>query len=98
MSLRHCVRLPLGKVIVELERSTLGLGERGGFEASWADDEAEPSISAEDYRKLVKIYLAETYVAQNGRAPSKVTLNLASHQLLDDLIGWSKLNAAPSHD
>lgn len=87
--MEHIVELPLGTVRVNLERSQLALSERGGFEASWAEGEG---ISAETYRTIVKDYLLEVYRAQENAEPGSITLNLASHQLLDDIIGWTKLN------
>lgn len=92
----HLVRTPLGVVRVRLEREGLDLGERGGFEACWAEDGDEHGVSGlEAYREVVKRYLAGLYRERHGRAPGGVTLNLASHQLLDDLTGWTKLNAPP---
>ena len=90
----HVVKLPLGTVRVRLERDGLGLGERGGFEAQWV--EGEEGLEPEAYRDIVKAHMASVYKRQTGRTPSKVPLNLASHQLMDDLIGWSKLNAGSS--
>ena len=96
--MRHLVRTPHGVCAVTLDRKGLALEERGGFSARWADAreiaEGEP-LELETYRKIVKTYLAEVYKTQNGREPGSVTLNLASHQLLDDLIGWTKLNWRP---
>lgn len=95
--LRHLVDLPLGTTVVRLDRRGLSLGERGGFEARWADadESAElgPALSPEAYRQVVKRHLSDVFRAQENDDPPKVTLNLASHQLIDDLIGWSKLNA-----
>ena len=90
--LEHLVRLPLGVVLVKLERRGLSLGERGGFEARWAEEKGEV-LGLEPYRKIVKEHLREIYRRQEGGEPGGVTLNLASHQLIDDLVGWSKLNA-----
>ena len=87
----HVVKLPLGTVRVRLEREGLGLGERGGFEARWA--QGEEGLEPEAYREIVKAHMGNVYKRQNGRSPSKVPLNLASHQFMDDLVGWSKLNA-----
>lgn len=89
----HLVRTPLGVAAVKLEREALDLGERGGFEAHWASgfDETEV-VGLEAYQGVVKRYLAELYRRRHGRDPGGVTLNLASHQLLDDLTGWTKLN------
>ena len=96
----HLVRTHLGVVRVTLDRVDLDLGERGGFEARWAADYAEDYsenevLGLEAYRAVVKLYLAELYRTRHGRAPGTVTLNLASHQLADDLGGWAKLNARP---
>lgn len=85
------VRLPLGLVKVELERSGMDLGRRGGFEAHWATNDTD-ALSPEAYRNFAKQHLREVYEREEGIQPSNITLNLASHQLLDDLIGWSKLN------
>lgn len=87
----YLVCLPLGAVQVSLERCGMSLGARGGFDAQWgsADDEG---LSPEAYRKLAKAHLKEVYLKQEGSEPPSITLNLASHQLIDDLIGWSKLN------
>ena len=90
----HVVRLPLGVVRVKLERGGLGLGDRGGFEAQWAEDDAADALTSEAYREVVKAHMASVYKRQTGRSPGKVPLNLASHQLMDDLVGWSKLNAS----
>lgn len=92
----HLVRTSLGVVRVSLEREELDLGERGGFEARWAEDGDEHGVlGLEAYREVVKDHLAERYRRRHGRAPGGVSLNLASHQLLDDLTGWTKLNALP---
>ena len=94
--MRHLVRTPFGVCAVTLERQGLDLGDRGGFDAAWADTYAEAEVlSLEDFRRLVRTYLAELYRAQHGRDPGSVTLNLASHQLIDDLTGWTKLNWRP---
>ena len=85
------VRLPLGLVSVELERSGMDLGRRGGFDAQWAKTETD-ALSPEVYRNLAKAHLTEVYREQEGGEPPNIALNLASHQLLDDLIGWTKLN------
>ncbi len=89
--LEHLVRLPLGTALVKLDRHGLGLGERGGFEARWAEEEGE-GLGLEAYRAVVKAHLKEVYREREGGEPGKITLNLASHQLVDDLVGWSKLN------
>jgi hypothetical protein len=90
-TLTHVVKLPLGVVVVKLNRAGLELSARGGFEAAWAT-ENETALSQDDYRGLVKEYLRDIYKKQTGKQSPSITLNLASHQLLDDLIGWSKLN------
>jgi hypothetical protein len=94
MMLIHTVRTPLGVCEVTLERSALDLDERGGFTARWVEAEGEP-LDTEAYRRIVKAHLAELYRARHGRDPGSVTLNLASHQLIDDLVGWTKLNWQP---
>ena len=96
--MQHLVRTPHGVCAVNLNREGLDLGERGGFEARWAEAEeirGGDVLELETYRKVVKAYLGEVYRAQNGREPGSVTLNLASHQLIDDLNGWTKLNWRP---
>jgi len=102
--MRHLVRTPLGVCEVTLERKGLALGDRGGFEARWAEPGTGAEVGAvvlgevlglEDYRRVVKAYLAALYRAEHGRDPGGVTLNLASHQLIDDLTGWTKLNWRP---
>lgn len=92
----HLVRTTLGVCEVTLGRGGLDLGERGGFSARWADPtpETEP-LDLESYRQVVKAYLAELYRARHGHEAGSVTLNLASHQLIDDLTGWTKLNSRP---
>lgn len=90
----HKVRTTLGVCEVKLGRSELDLDERGGFTAHWTEAEGEV-LSLEAYRLIVKAYLAELYRARHGRKPGSVTLNLASHQLMDDLTGWTKLNWQP---
>ena len=89
----HLVHLPLGVVLVKLDRRGLGLGERGGFEARWADSETGV-MGLEAYRAVIKEHLKEVYRQQEGGEPGGITLNLASHQLIDDLVGWGKLNAS----
>ena len=92
--LEHLVKAPLGTVIVTLDRWGMGLGERGGFGARWATpDEGQRVLGLEAYRRLVKAHLKEVYLEQEQREPPNITLNLASHQLIDDLTGWTKLNA-----
>ena len=90
--LEQLVRLPLGTALVKLERHGLGLGERGGFEAQWAEE--GEGLGLEAYRAVVKEHLKEVYRHQEGGEPGNITLNLASHQLIDDLVGWGKLNAS----
>lgn len=89
--LQHTVSLPLGVVNVRLERRGLTLVERGGFEAAWSLDTAT-GLDREAYRAIVKAHLHDVYLAKEGREPSSIPLNLASHQLLDDIEGWTKLN------
>jgi hypothetical protein len=90
-TLTHVVKLPLGLVIVDLNRSSLELGDRGSFTAQWAEDSSD-ALTSEDYRIIVKNHLRSVCKKQTGQEPASITLNLASHQLIDDLIGWSKLN------
>lgn len=87
------VALPLGRVRVRLDRRGLGLGDRGGFEASWAEDETGEDLDPEGFRQRVKEHLAAVCLVEQGREAPKVTLNLASHQLVEDVIGWTRLNA-----
>lgn len=99
MMLTHRVQTPLGICEVSLERSGLDLSERGGFSARWLEagsDTDTEILTLEAYRAVVKAYLAELYRQRHGREPGGVTLNLASHQLLDDVIGWTKLNWQPN--
>ncbi|ADI13968.1 hypothetical protein [Truepera radiovictrix] len=94
----YLVRTPLGVCAVTLSRRGLGLGDRGGFEARWAgDDERQGGevLGLEPFRERVKVHLQAVYRAQHGRDPGAVALNLASHQLVDDLVGWSRLNWRP---
>lgn len=90
----HKVRTPLGVCEVTLERGNMDLEERGGFSARWLDTNGE-ALDLEAYRSVVKAELAEAYRKKHGRDPGTITLNLASHQLIDDIIGWSKLNWRP---
>lgn len=95
--MKHLVRTPLGVCEVSLAREGLDLGARGGFEARWATEyEKAEVVGLEDYRRLVKVYLADLYKKRHGLEPGSVTLNLASHQLSDDLVGWTKLNRQPA--
>jgi hypothetical protein len=89
-TLTHVVKLPLGVVVVKLNRTGLELSDRGGFTAMWVTSSA--ALSQDDYRGLVKEHLRAVYKKQTEQEAPNITLNLASHQLLDDLIGWSKLN------
>jgi hypothetical protein len=90
-TLIHVVKLPLGGVVVQLNRDGLELGDRGGFEVRWAEDEAD-ALTLEDYRGIVKTHLQDVYKIQTGQELPSITLNLASHQIIDDVVGWSKLN------
>ena len=94
--LEHLVKAPLGVVVVTLDRRGMGLGERGGFDARWAREEREEVLGLEAYRRVVKAHFREVYVEEESREPPSITLNLASHQLIDDLTGWTKLNAPAS--
>jgi hypothetical protein len=86
------VELPLGRAEVELEREGLELEARGGFDARWSREEGE-ATSLEAFRLLAREHLEKVYRQQHGRKPPRIPLNLASHQLADDLVAWSKLNA-----
>jgi hypothetical protein len=95
LPLEHLVEAPLGRVVVLLGRWGLELDARGGFEARWAvaADEARLVVTPlEDYRVVTKEHLREVYRLQVGCEPAGIVLNLASHQLVDDLVGWTKLN------
>ena len=91
---RYRVALPLGTVLVTLDRTGLGLGRRGGFTAEWAET-STTSLTPEAYRREAKRHLQEVHRQQEESDPPHVILNLASHQLVDDLIGWTKLNYPP---
>ena len=99
-AMRHLVRTSHGVCAVTLAREGLDLEERGGFGARWAKAEeienADEVLDRDAYRKLVKAYLAKIYRERHGKEPGTITLNLASHQLLDDLEGWTKLNWQPN--
>jgi hypothetical protein len=90
-TLTSVVKLPLGVVVIHLNRDGLGLSDRGGFEARWTEDRAD-ALTLEEYRNIIKKHLREVYKKQTGQEPPSITLNLASHQVLDDVVGWSKLN------
>lgn len=97
-ALVHLVRTPQGVCQVTLERWGLALEARGGFDAVWAAPGGvvlDDALSLEAYRLVVKAHLGAVYRAQHGTAPGSVALNLASHQLLDDLRGWAQLNWPP---
>jgi hypothetical protein len=89
-TLIHVVKLPLGVVVVELNRDGLELSDRGGFVARWAGE--ADGLEPQEYRGTIKEHLREVYKMQTGQEPPTITLNLASHQLIDDIAGWSKLN------
>jgi hypothetical protein len=85
------VRLPLGDVRVVLDRKGLTLSDRGGFEAYWLED-AENALDEATFHERVRTYLQALYEAEHHQEIPKVTLNLATHQLIDDIIGWARLN------
>lgn len=85
------VRLPLGVVEVRVDRRGMATGDRGGFEARWADDPGEP-LERDAFRAEVKTHLRAVAEAEVGRTPTGPTLNLAAHQLVDDVEGWTHLN------
>jgi hypothetical protein len=91
-TLTHVVKLPLGSVVVGLNRNDMELADRGGFEVRWAEDDTQ-ALTQEEYRGIVKTHLQNVYKVQTGQEPPSITLNLASHQVMDDIVGWSKLNA-----
>ncbi len=89
------VQLILGIAEITLDRQGLDLADRGGFDARWVETEwieTSKAMSLEVYQALVKTYLNTLYQGKHRKDAPKVTLNLASHQLIDDIIGWSKLN------
>jgi hypothetical protein len=90
-TLTHVVKVPLGVVEVKLNRQGLELSDRGGFEVRWSDNVSNALI-LDDYRAVIKIHLKEVYKILTGQEPPSITLNLASHQIVDDIVGWSKLN------
>jgi hypothetical protein len=90
-TLTHVVKLPLGVVVVGLNRNGMELADRGGFEVRWAEDDTQ-ALTPEEYRGIVKTHLRDVYKVQTGQEPPSITLNLASHQVMDDITGWSKLN------
>ncbi len=96
MNVQHLVRTPHGVCAVTLEREALDLGERGGFIATWAAETDGEVLEPGAYRQIVKAYLAKLYRERHDREPGSTTLNLASHQLIDDLEGWTKLNWRPN--
>jgi hypothetical protein len=85
--MKHLVRTPLGVCEVTLAREGLDVDERGGFEARWANPYAATEVMELE---------SELYRIRHGCDPGSVTLNLASHQLIDDLVGWTKLNWRPA--
>lgn len=88
------VILPLGAVRVRVDRRAMGLGERGGFEAAWAGAAArETALTREAFRLRVRDHLAGAFRAAEGGEPPRVLLNLAAHRLVDDVEGWTHLNA-----
>ncbi len=94
------VRLPLGPARVRVDRRGLGLGDRGGFVASWAprghaggDAPGEEALTPEAFRLELRAHLEACARAAGHAPPTTPMLNLASHQVVDDLLGWSHLNA-----
>lgn len=86
------VALPLGRVEVKIDRRGLALSARGGFEAIWSHEPDTPALSAEDFRLQVKEHLRRVALHEEGREPPGIVLNLATHQLLEDVGGWCRLN------
>lgn len=84
------VQLPLGTAEVSLDRQGLDLADRGGFEARWSL--AEKAITLEEFHQFIKSYLNALYQQRYGKDAPKIILNLAAHQLVEDVIGWGKLN------
>ncbi len=87
------VALPSGAVRVRVDRSGMGLAERGGFEAEWAAAPAVSPMPREAFRLRVRDHLAAVFRAAEGGDPPRVLLNLAAHRLVDDVEGWAHLNA-----
>jgi hypothetical protein len=85
------VALPLGYVRIVLNREGLQLSDRGGFEAVWLKD-AHDALDEATFHERVKAYLKALYEAEHQQKVPKATLNLATHQLIDDIIGWTRLN------
>jgi hypothetical protein len=85
------VSLPLGCVQVILNRQGLKLSDRGGFEACWLED-TEDALNETTFHERVKTHLQAVYKAEHDQEAPKVTLNLATHQLIEDIIGWTRLN------
>lgn len=91
--MKHIVRLPLGLVKVELDREGLSFTDRGGFKAEWSVEDTDV-LSEDAYFQVIKNHLADVYLLQEKREPSRISINLVAHQLLDDLKGWTKLNSS----
>lgn len=85
------VALAPGVADVTVDRRDVALGSRGGFEAAWVTTDATV-VSLEAFRTRVLRHLGALYRAGGGAAAPTAMLNLASHQLLDDLRGWARLN------
>lgn len=85
------VVLPPGVASVTVDRRDVALGSRGGFDAAWVTG-GNPVLSLEEFRARVLRHLDVLYRAGGGAAASTAMLNLASHQLVDDLRGWARLN------
>jgi hypothetical protein len=90
------VAFPLGSVVVRVDRRDLGLGDRGGFDAHWDDTPGDVQggapLTLEAFRLRLRSHLQAIERCERGREAPKVALNLASHQLLDDVGGWCRLN------
>lgn len=86
------VALPLGRVAVTVDRRGLALSARGGFEAHWAEDRPGSDLAPEAFRLRVREHLRRVARHEEGREPAGIVLNLAAHQLLDDVQGWCRLN------
>ncbi len=101
--IERIVAFPLGRVHVAVDRRGLALGARGGFDARWAsgdappdprDASALPERDREAFRLEVRAHLRAVARLETGRSPTRPSLNLAAHQLVDDVEGWTRLNAA----
>lgn len=90
------VALPLGRVAVRVDRRGLGLGDRGGFDARWddGDDDGDGApLTPEAFRLRLREHLRAIERRERDREAPRIALNLAAHQLIEDVGGWCRLNA-----